>query len=84
VQDCSSSSSDIDIISSDHNSNVYDEDIDVVAESTPDNNSTDDTSRRSGSERVKRTVRSKWRKQLLTERPAAAEFSEVSCTFHLM
>ena len=75
MQDCLSSSSDIDVMSSDHNGVILDDDecdIDVVASSTPDL-STDDTG-----EDVKKTFRSKRRKQLLTERAMHAEFSEVS------
>jgi len=71
MQDHLSSSSDIDIISSDHNDVVLDEDerdIDVVAASTPDDTSKD----------VNRTIGSKRRKQLLTERATHSEFSEVS------
>ena len=80
MQDCSSSSSDINVMSCDHNSNVFDEgscDIDVVDMSTPDDNSTDDTDH-SESEHVQRTIRSKRRKQLLAARPEAVEYSEVS------
>jgi len=71
VQDHLSSSSDIDIISSDHNDIVLDEDecdVDVVAASTPDDTGKD----------VNRTIGRKRRKQLLTERATHAEFSEVS------
>jgi len=78
VQDQLSLSSDIDVTSCDHHSSVFDDacDVDVLNVSTPDN-STDDTSRQTEGVQMKRTVRSKRRKQLLTERPAAAEFSEV-------
>ena len=79
-----SSDSDIDVMSCDYNSNFFDDDvcdIDVVAASAADNNSTDDTSHQAESDHANRTNRSKQRKQLLTERPASADFSEVSlCT----
>ena len=76
VQDhCSSSSSDIDITSYDHNSSGDDAcDIDVVGLSTPDNSCTDGTSRQ---ERARKTVGNR-PKQLLAKRAAAADFSEVS------
>ena len=70
-------SSDIDVTSCDHNNSIFDDNIDVVAASTADNNSTDDTSHPALDEQVKRTIRRKRRKQLLMERPSAVEFSDV-------
>jgi len=73
VQDRLSINSDVDVTSCDQSSIVFDDDscdIDVIGTSTPDNSSTE-------GEQARRTIRNKRRKQLLTERLTAPEFSEV-------